>query len=114
LKRLNAKLDKDLKLLSFNAKIKGDLDIDISGEVHGKNLILSIVSGGVKSAKELHLKNRPPERPRRHRNAQGLQTGDRISVPTFDPALMGVEDTELKNLCKENIMSMGKCRRYTK
>jgi hypothetical protein len=106
---LNAKLDKDLKLLAFNAKIKGDLAIDISGEVHGKNLMLSIVSGGVESAKEIRLAEAPTlSGPGVTGMLKGLQPGDRISVPTFDPALMGVEDIELKISAKENIMSMGK------
>jgi hypothetical protein len=106
---LNAKLDKDLKLLSFNAIIKGDLDIDVSGEVHGKNLILSIVSGGVKSAKEIRLAEVPTlNGPGVTGMLRGLRPGDRINVPTFDPTLMSIEDIELKISSKENIMSMGK------
>ncbi len=106
---LHAKLDKDLKLLSFSAQIKGDLGIAISGEVHGRNLMLSLVSGGVKSEKEIRLAEAPTlNGPGVTGMLRGLHPGDRISVPTFDPALMGVEDIELKISAKESIMSMGK------
>ncbi|MDH4231517.1 MAG: hypothetical protein OEW04_05750, partial [Nitrospirota bacterium] len=106
---LHAKLDRDLKLLSFSAQIRGDLGIAISGEVHGSNLLLSIVSGGVKSEKKIRLAEAPTlNGPGVTGMLRGLHPGDRISVPTFDPTLMGVEDIELKISSKESIMSMGK------
>ena len=37
---LNAKLDKNLKLLSFTAKLRADLDIELSGNVKGNDLSL--------------------------------------------------------------------------
>jgi hypothetical protein len=106
---LNANLDKNLKLLSFTAKIKADLDIEISGSVLGKDLSLTIDSAGVKTTKKIHLGKEPTlEGPAITKMLRGLKPGDRISIPIFDPALMGVEDLELKVAAKENIMSLGK------
>ena len=106
---LSANLDNNLKLLSFTAKIKADLDIDISGNVQGKDLFLTIGSAGVKSAKEIHLTKEPTlEGPAVTAMLKGLKPGDHISVPVFDPTLMGVEDLELKIAAKENIMSLGR------
>lgn len=104
---LNANLDNNLKLLSFTAKIKGDLDIGISGSVQAKDLSLTIDSSGVKTTKVLHLSKEPTlEGFAMTKMLRGLKPGDRISVPIFDPALMGVEDLELKVVAKENIMSL--------
>lgn len=106
---LSANLDNNLKLLSFTAKIKADLDIDISGNVQGKDLFLTINSAGVKTSKEIHLDKEPTlEGPAVTAMLKGLKPGDRISVPVFDPTLMGVEELVLKIAAKENIMSLGK------
>ena len=106
---LNANLDSNLKLLSFTAKIKADLDIDISGNVQGKDLSLIINSSGVETTKEIHLSKEPTlEGSALTGMLRGLKPGDRISVPIFDPSFMGVEDLELKILSIENIMSLGK------
>ncbi len=106
---LNASLDINLKLLSFSAKIKSDLDIDISGNVQGKKLSLTIDSAGMKTTKEIHLNKEPTlEGSAMTAMLRGLKPGDKIKVPIFDPSLMGVEDLELKILSKENTMSLGK------
>ena len=71
---LNATLDKDLKLLSFTAKLKADLDIELSGNVKDKDLSLTINSSGVKTTKEIHLSKRTHfERPCCDRDAQGTE-----------------------------------------
>jgi hypothetical protein len=108
---LNANLDKNLKLLSFTAKLKADLDIELSGNVKGRDLSLTINSSGVKTTKEIRLSKEPTlSGPAVTEMLRGLKTGDRISVPVFDPSLMGVEDLEFIVSAKENIMSMGKMR----
>lgn len=106
---LNAKLDKDLKLLSFTARLKADLDIEISGYVKGNDLSLTINSSGVKTTKKLRLSKGPTlEGFAITEMLKGLKPGDRLSVPIFDPTLMGVEELELKIISKEKIMSLGK------
>ena len=106
---LNANLDKNLKLLSFTAKLKADLDIELSGNVKGKDLSLTVNSSGVKTTKEIRLSKEPTlNGPAVTGMLRGLKPGSSISVPVFDPSLMGVEDLELKVSAKEKIMSLGK------
>jgi hypothetical protein len=106
---LNARLDKNLKLLSFTARLKADLDIELSGSVKGKELYFTINSSGVKTTKEINLGKEPTlNGPAVTGMLRGLKPGSRISVPVFDPSLMGVEDLELIVSAKEKIMSMGK------
>ena len=78
---LNANLDKDLKLLSFSAKIKGDLELDLSGKVQDKKLSLSINSGGIQNTREIQLSKAPTlEGPAITGMLKGLKPGDRIRV----------------------------------
>ncbi|TAN41021.1 MAG: transglutaminase domain-containing protein [Nitrospirae bacterium] len=106
---MNARLDPKLRLVSFAAQIKADLDIGISGVVTGKELFLTLDSSGVRTAKKIHL----PKEPTLEGSAvtgmlRGLKPGDRLSVPVFDPSLVGIEELELKVLSEERIMSLGK------
>lgn len=106
---LNANLDNDLKLSSFTAKIKADFVLDISGKVKGKNLYLAINSAGVKSAKVIHFDKEPAlEGPAMSKMLIGKKPGDRISIPVFDPSLIGIADLELNIKAKEQLMSLGK------
>ncbi len=106
---LNAALDRSLKLLLFTAKLKADVDIELSGNVKGNDLYLTINSSGVKTTKEIHLSKVPTlNGPAITGMLRGLKPGDKISVPVFDPTLIGVEDLELKVAAKEKIMSLGK------
>lgn len=106
---LNAHLDNNLKLLSFTAKIKGDVEIELSGKVQDKDLSLAINSSGIKTTKQMRLTKGPTlEGFAMTEMLKGLKPGDSISVPIFDPTLMGVEDLELKVTAKEKIMSLGK------
>lgn len=108
---LNAELDKNLKLQSFTARLKADLDIELSGNVKGKDLSFTINSAGIKTMKEIHLGKEPTlNGPAVTGMLRGLKPGSKISVPVFDPSLMGVEDLELKVAAKEKIMSLGKMR----
>ena len=108
---LNADLDKNLKLLSFTARLKADLDIELSGNVKGRELSLTINSSGVTTTKEIRLSKEPIlNGPAVTRMLRGLKPGSRVSVPVFDPSLMGVEDLELIVSAKEKIMCLGKMR----
>ena len=105
---LNADLDKNMKLLSFTARLKADLDIAISGNVKGKDLSFTINSAGIKTTKEIRLSKEPTlNGPAVTGMLRGLKPGSRISVPVFDPTLMGVEYLELIVSAKEKIMSLG-------
>ncbi|MFZ2198586.1 MAG: transglutaminase-like domain-containing protein, partial [Thermodesulfovibrionales bacterium] len=106
---LNAALDKNLKLLSFTARLKADLDIELSGNVKGRELSLTINSSGVTTTKKISLSKEPIlNGPAVTGMLRGLKPGSRISVPVFDPSIMGVEDLELIVSAKEKIMSLGK------
>jgi hypothetical protein len=106
---LNADLDKNLKLVSFTARLKADLDIELSGNVKGRELSLTINSSGVTTTKEIGLSEEPIlNGPAVTGMLRGLKPGSRLSVPVFDPSLMGVEDLELIVSAKEKIMSLGK------
>lgn len=108
---LNANLSRSLKLISFSAKIKADLDIDITGRVQGKDLAFTIDSSGVKTSRTLHLEKEPTlDGPALTGMLRGLKTGDRISIPVFDPTFMGVEDLDLTIAGKEKLTSLGKLK----
>lgn len=106
---LKASLDKNLRLRSFTASLKTDVDLELSGKVTGRDLSLAINASGVKTTKYIHLNKEPTlNGPAVTGMLRGMKSGDRISIPIFDPSLMGIEDLDLTVSVKEKILSLGK------
>jgi hypothetical protein len=113
---LNADLDEDLKLQSFHFQLRSDINLDISGNVEGKTLTVSILSGNRKSSKTIELKKVPSLSisavPALLKG--GLTPGKEVSLSVFDPTLMSIEDMDVEVVGKETLMSMGIMREVYK
>lgn len=107
---VDAELGEDLTLLSFRSVLKADIDMDISGRVEDKMLLLSIHTGGTKLSRTVRLKKVTSLYAA---VAPGLMKGmggreKKISMSVFDPATMSIEDVDVEVAGEESIMSMGK------
>ena len=109
---IDADLDSNLKLLSFNSGLRSDLDMNVSGRVAAKNLIVDINTGGKKSTRTIKLDKEPylsiSALPNMLKDS--LKNGRKISMSIFDPTVVGMVDIGLEVSEKVSLMSMGRMR----
>ena len=107
---INADLDSNLKLLSFNFRLRSDLDMDVTGNVEGNNLIVNIKTGVDKSTQTIRLGKEPYLSISALSNIlkDGLKKGRKISMSVFDPSVMSMGEMNLEVLEKVSLMSMGR------
>jgi hypothetical protein len=107
---IDAETDQLFRLLSFEFVLKSDMNMEIKGKVKGKNLYVSIDTGGLKTRKTIFLKEPPclslsvvPDILRK-----GLKSGNEINIPVINPATLSQEYMGIKVVGKDSIMYMGK------
>ncbi len=107
---IDADLDTNLKLLSFNFWLRSDLDMDVSGRVESKHLIADINTGGKKSTQTIRFGKEPYLSISALPNIlkDGLKKGRKISMSVFDPSVMSIGEMNLEVLEKVPLMSMGR------
>jgi len=107
---LNVKADSLFRLLSFTFRLISDTNIDVSGRMEGKTLLVSVKTGAVTSRKKIHISDPPYV----HLSLvpyimkKGLNTGSIITIPVINPIDMSQEYVKVKVIGKDSIMSMGK------
>jgi hypothetical protein len=106
----DAETDKLFRLSSFEFTLKSDMTMDIKGKVEGKNLYVSIDTGGLKTRKTIFLKEPPclslsvvPDILRK-----GLEPGSKTDISVIDPATLSQEYMGIEVVGKDSIMYMGK------
>lgn len=107
---LDAHTDRLLKLRSFTFRLSSDVHMDITGNVEGNNLLITMKTGDVTSRKKMHLTEHP------YLNLsivpyvlrKGLKTGNIVTIPVINPMDMSQEYLNVKVLGKDYLMSMGK------
>jgi hypothetical protein len=106
---LDAHTDRLLRLESFTFRLNSDVNIDITGNVEGSSLIITVKTGDVTSRKKMHLTEHPylnlsivPYVLRR-----GLKSGNTVTIPVINPMDMSQEYLNVEVLEKDYLMSMG-------
>jgi hypothetical protein len=107
---IDAETDQIFRLLSFVFKLKSDITMEIKGKVDGKNLLVSMDTGGLKSKKTILLKEPPYLNLSIMPNIlrKGLKSGDKISIPIIDPATLSQEYMEMEVIGMDSIVSLGR------
>jgi len=105
-------LSSDLSLMSFKADLKGDAGITVLGDVHGRDLRVTIVTEGGRMTRVIPLKERPSLSLSLVPNIlkDGLTPGRRFSIPVIDPASLSQEIVPIEVAGKEEIAISGKIK----
>ena len=107
---LDAHTDRFLRLKSFTFRLRSDVPMDITGNVQGSSLLVTMKTGDVTSRKKMHLTEHP------YLNLsivpyvlrKGLKTGNTVTIPVINPMDMSQEYLNVEVLGKDYLMSMGK------
>lgn len=107
---VDAEVDNLFSLLSFIFRLKSDISMEMKGKVEGKNLFVSVDTGGLTSTQTIPLKETPYISLSIVPNIlmKGLKAGDKYSIPYIDPATLSQEKMEIEVTGREPIMSLGK------
>lgn len=106
----DAYLDSNLRLKSFDFILKSDINMNIRGQIEGKNLTVSIEAGGLMSQETIQISDKSqlnfsiiPEILQ-----HGLKAGTRLKLPIIDPTTLSEEQMDIEIIGKESIMAMGR------
>lgn len=106
---LVAHTDRFFRLKSFVFRLSSDVQMDITGNVEGSSLLITMKTADVTSRKKIHLTEDP------YLNLsivpyilkRGLKSGDTVTIPIINPMDMSQEHLNMEVLGKEYLMSMG-------
>jgi hypothetical protein len=106
---LDAHVDKLLRLKSFAFRLSSDMHMDITGNVEGSSLFITMKTADVTSRKKIHLMENP------YLNLsivpyilrEGLKPGNTATIPVINPLDMSQEYLNVEVLGKDYLMSMG-------
>ncbi|MEW6213687.1 MAG: transglutaminase-like domain-containing protein [Nitrospirota bacterium] len=107
---MDAEIDRQFRLLSFVFRLRSDINTEIKGRVEGKNLLVSINTGGLTSSQTIPLREPPylnlsvvPDILKKR-----LKSGHKVSIPVIDPSTLSQDNMNIEVIGKDSIMSMGK------
>lgn len=106
----SALLTPDFRLASFDVRVRADSEVNIKGRTQGRNLLVSLDTGGSRSRLTIPLRDRP------FLNAsvipalisRGTRPGTRISVNTVDPLTFTQARLNMKVEGRELLTVMGR------
>jgi hypothetical protein len=109
---INAVLDDNLLLDSFETSVVSDFTIHVNGRVEGKRLFITMDTGGTEQSQALDLERAPSFDAVLLKNLvkNGLGEGRKTSMPVIDPASMSIEEMTMEVAGREPVMSMGSMR----
>ncbi len=109
---LDARLDELLTLKDFDFTLDGGVGahLGVHGEVDGKDIVLSIKTGGTTTTQSLSLPTRPRLALTNHTllASQGLEVGKSFDTPFFDPSTLSERSTRVEVIGKEKVHVLGK------
>lgn len=109
---LDGRLDELLTLKEFDFELDGGIgtNLGVHGKVEGKDVVLTIKTGGATTTQSLSL----PERPRLSLTnrtlvaAQGLAVGKSFETSFFDPSTLSQRTTRVEVIGEEKLHVLGK------
>lgn len=108
---LYAHTDPDYTLKDFIMEIKTpDHPSKLEGVIRGNKLILTLYSQGTPQTQEIMLSEKPyfPEAIEEVIRKKGLQPGDEIAIPYFDPTTQSSTHARIKMIGRESVDVQGK------
>jgi len=105
-----AQLDKALRLRSFTFKLESDVNVEIDGKVQGRDVVMTLDMGGVKTDKTIHMTEAPYMSPTLTPLLKNLAPGKKIRVPMVDPSTLAGDEMTIEVLGKDKITVMGLAR----
>jgi hypothetical protein len=102
-----ALLDKGLRLKSFTFALDSDVSIRVEGTLEGKELLMALDMGGVKTEKKLHMPDPPFMSPDLSLLLEDPTPGRRLRFPVMSPASMTGDYMEVEVLSREQVTAMG-------
>lgn len=105
--RIKASLSPDMLLQDFNFHFTSPFyKMDAEGTVIGREIRFSLTTGKETISDSIHLQNQPylSTNNRFYLLKQGLQPGDKLKVPYFDPISLSGKDTVMEYRGREKIL----------
>jgi hypothetical protein len=103
----DALLDEALKLRSFTFALDSDVSIRVEGTLKGKELLMSLDMGGVKTEKKLRLPEPPYISPDLSPLLEDPTPGRKLRFPVMSPASMTGDYMEVEVLGTDRVTVMG-------
>ncbi len=100
-------LDEGLRLMSFTFALDSDVSIRIEGMIEGKEMLMTLDMGGIKTEKTLHLPELPFISPDISVMLEDPTPGKRLRFPVMSPASMTSDFMEIEVLGTDRITVMG-------
>lgn len=100
--------DNAFRIKSFTFSMKSDINMEVKGVVEGKELFITLKTGGTKSERRIPLKEKPyASLSLLPMLKKGIKAGEKIRLPVIEPSTLTQDTMELEVLKKETIPVMG-------